>query len=364
MIPLFENVGLIGLGLIGGSLGRTIKKHAIAKNITGYTKSIESSKYAVDNGIIDNIANSVTELAMHCDVIIICTPLSTYEDIFKEIAPAILGKDCIITDVGSIKSPIIKIAEKYLAPENFARFVPAHPIAGTEKTGVESGFPELFTNKKTILTPLKNTDQQAISTICKLWHKCGSNTQIIDADMHDKIYAEVSHLPQFLAYCYAMLLCENSDIINSNLKNNKDFWQFSRICASDPTIWIDIFSMNLDNLATSLDKFSNSIQAQNSIATLSKANYGNILLNIIPAIISETLIKCSPDAQYAGSGFRDFTSYNNMPYEYSEESGKLIAEMLLKAQELINLIKIGNNKNALTFMKKSADFYVGFRDLS
>lgn len=363
MIPLFENVGLIGLGLIGGSLGRSIKKHAIAKSITGYTKSPESSKYALENSIIDNIASSAAQLAIYCDIIIICTPLATYEGIFKEIAPAVIGRNCIITDVGSIKLSAIKIAEKHLAPDNFIKFVPAHPIAGTEKTGVESGFAELFTNKKTILTPLKNTDANAIRMVSNLWHKCGSITQIIDAPTHDRIYAEVSHLPQFLAYCYAMLLFDNSEVITNNLdlKNNNNFWKFSRICASDPTIWLDIFSMNLDNLTAALDKFSK-ILAQNKSTESNKINDEKILLHIMPTIISKSLIKCSSNAQYAGSGFNDFTSYSNMKYEHSEESGKLISALLLKTEELIDLIKIGNNKNSLAFMKKASDWYVGFKD--
>lgn len=362
MIPLFENTGLIGLGLMGGSLARAIKKHGISRNITGYTKSAESSQYALKNGIIDNIADSSAQLAKNCDIIIICTPLSTYDGIFAEISPAVVGKNCIITDVGSLKLSTIKIAEKYLSLKNLVRFVPAHPIAGTEKTGIEYSFAELYNNKKTILTPLKNTDASAISLVSDLWHRCGSKTQVIDAAAHDKIYAEVSHLPQFLAYCYALLLLENNDIIanNHNLKNNDSFWQFSRICASDPTIWLDIFSMNFNNLAAALYNFSKAF-TQHKTSSPTIANDDEDLLYILPAIIAEALIKYSHNSEYAGSGFSDFTSYNNVKYVNSDESEKLIKALLFKAHELLGLIRLGDKHAALALMKKAADGYVGFK---
>jgi len=367
MIPVFKNIGLIGLGLIGGSLARVIKKNGLAQKITGYTKSPESSNRALELGIIDSISKSNFQLATHCDLIIISTPLSTYDNIFQEIAPAITGRTCIITDVGSIKLPAISLAKKYFTEQNLRYFVSAHPIAGTEKTGVESGFAELFEEKKLILTPHEKTSQNAIAIVSQFWEDCGSNIRILEAGAHDKIYAEVSHLPQFLAYCYATLLLENKEILPSSatLSNNKNFQQFSRICSSDPTIWYDIFSMNIGYLASSLNNFTiTMLDAISSIITETSGTHSdrnvvvaNSLLHEVPTLISAALVKCSPDAPtYAGSGFKDFSSFHANLSNPSDKSIALLAELLSKAQELLNLIKVGDDNKSMAFMQKAASW--------
>lgn len=341
MIPLFENAGLIGLGLIGGSLARAMKKHGLAHKITGYTKSPESSKKALELGIIDDIATTIARLAENCDIIIISTPLSSYRDIAAELAKSV-KKDTIITDVGSLKAPFISTFSEYLSIRNMQLLVPAHPIAGTEKTGVEAGFAELFEEKKTILTKLEITSPDAISKVTKLWEGCGSNVVELAANEHDKIYAEVSHLPQFLAYCYAELLRrKNADL--SNLKNDDAFCKFTRICASDPAIWLDIFSMNKENLLDSLNNFSE------SIANIQENNIP------LPALISSALINCSPHApEFAGSGFKDFTSYKN---EENEKLQSAAEEFIAVTKEFYSTIKSGDNEAALGFMQQASGWY-------
>lgn len=352
MIPLFENAGLIGLGLIGGSLARAIKKQQLARNISGYTKSPESSKIALELGIIDDIAPSIDALAQNCDIIIISTPLSSYEDIAREIVKSV-KKNTIITDVGSLKVPFIRIFSEFLTIGNMQLLVPAHPIAGTEKTGVESGFAELFEGKKTILTPLGITSPDAISKVKQLWEACGSNIVEIAADEHDKIYAEVSHLPQFLAYCYAELLRrENTDL--SNLKNDDSFCRFSRICASDPVIWLDIFSMNKENLLSSVDKFVDKFN-YNIKNQPDNIDIKSELTTNLPAAISLALIECSPHAdEFAGSGFKDFTSYKNQENKPMLNSTKEFSQITM---EFYNLVNHGKNDAALQFMQHASTWY-------
>ncbi len=358
MIPLFKNAGLIGLGLIGGSIARAMKKQGLAETITGYTKSSESLQTALQLGIIDNIASSSSQLAESCDIIIICTPLSTYENILKEIAPVIKNRTCIITDVGSLKAFTMELAEKYLSKENQKSFIPAHPIAGTEKTGVEAGFAELFNGKRTILTPASDASSQAIKKVSELWSGIGSKIEIMDASAHDKIYAEVSHLPQFLAYCYAALL-KNTTKKQSNL--TEEFLRFSRICASDPTIWLDIFAMNISNLLACLNNFTNELK-NNAITAPVNDEY---LYKILPAIIAGTLIKCSPNSNYAGSGFKDFTSYPKTALEHlynfkadnRGSTNEIYNKFLFGINELSSYLKHKQPDKALDFMRSSSAWY-------
>ena len=362
MNPQFKNIGLIGLGLIGSSLARVIRKNRLAERITGHTKPLTHAKKALELGIIDNIAASNAEIAASCDLVIISTPLLAYDNIFHEIHMEIKGRNCLITDVGSLKFPVITIAERYLESENLKYFVPAHPIAGTEKTGVEAGFAELFANKKTILTPTINTLPEATAKITKFWSDCGSKVEALNADLHDMIYAEVSHLPQFLAYCYALLLLEQNANYLSDLHVDVAFKRFSRICTSDPAIWLDIFMMNKANLATSLDKFISTIQdvmrRKSNISGDAPENDNKTLITTIPAIISAALIESCPHAeQYAGSGFKDFTSLKQNIYRSSyKESEQLIACLISKARELIELIKTYDYKESMALMQRAANW--------
>jgi prephenate dehydrogenase len=367
-----KNIGLIGLGLIGSSLARVIKKNHLAKALFGYAKSPEHASKALEIGIIDKIATSSAQIAATCDIVIICTPLTTYDGIFQEIAPAIKGRDCIISDVGSLKLPAISMANKYFSQENLQNFVPAHPIAGTEKTGVEAGFAELFLHKKLILTPTEETSQDALAIVSKFWCDCGSEVIKLAAREHDKIYAEVSHLPQFLAYCYAFLLAENiklaghgKDFYLNTINANQKFVQFSRICTSDPIIWYGIFAMNMDYLAASLDNFNaelieNINKVKAGLLYIDKDINGNILHALIeelPVIISDTLIKCSPNAPiYAGSGFRDLTSFHGDIFSKSEVLDSLAEEISSKAAALLQMIKAGEYNKSMAFMQKAAEW--------
>lgn len=353
MTTIFKNAGLIGLGLIGGSLARAMKKHNVAENIAGYTNSTASSQRALELDIVDSIANSISEMASICDIIIISTPLSTYENITIEIARNI-NENCIITDVGSLKMPAINVFNKIL-PDNIQHnIVPAHPIAGTEKTGVESGFAELFVDKKIILTPTTGTSVNAINLVKRLWQICGGNVEFVDATNHDKIYAEVSHLPQFLAYCYASLLDKHA----GNLKiTDNNFWKFSRICASDPVIWLDIFILNKENLLTSLNAFTNAMKTTAYKNTSQDINC--YLTEILPATISTSLIKCSANQQFAGSGFKDFTSYGMQ--EITENNPDLLNKFLQEISKLASTITQNNQEKMFDFMKSASTFFNAFK---
>lgn len=322
MPPLFNNVGIIGLGLIGSSLARAIKQKSLAKQVYGYAKSQNTLERALELGVIDYITNSVSETLSNCDIIIICTPLSIYESIFIEIAKDKNLGNNIITDVGSLKEMVIKNAEKYL-PENILPFViPAHPIAGTEKTGVESGFAELFTGRRVVITPLQNSNKAALEKVETLWKECGSNITTLDAATHDKIYAKISHLPQLLAYAYKNTLQKVSGI-NTKEINNQNFQQFTRLCASDPFIWADIFSMNHKNIIEAFDIFKENlirISTNKDCTDLTTEATENL-----PTAISTALKKTGADIiEYAGSGFRDMTSYATSTHRPIELSQKLL----------------------------------------
>lgn len=348
---LFKNAGLIGLGLIGGSLARAMKKHGLATKITGYTNSVESSKVAKRLGIIDDIAPSLKELAEKSDIIIISTPISSYGQIAREIS-SYTTENCIITDVGSLKLPFIEIFSEYLPKSSIPFLVPAHPIAGTEKTGVESGFAELFEGKKTILTPTALTNKKAMQSVKELWQACGSSTKIVDAARHDMIYAEVSHLPQFLAFCYAELLRREIEVKKNNecFANEERFWTFTRICASNPLIWLDIFRMNKTNLLGALDNFTKHL-----------LDVG-VEHHSFPALISTTLIKCSPHAaEFGGSGFRDFTSYEYTTVRNSDMI-KFTSELIGITQELADSIRSNSPMQALEFMNTASSWYKDFRN--
>lgn len=252
---LFNKVFIIGLGLIGSSIALSIKKNHIAKETIGFAKTQRTRVIAKKKKIVDKVVSSISIQLSEADLIIICTPLSTYNKIFKSILPFI-GKNTIITDVGSAKTQSISDFKKYEGKD--FDFIPAHPIAGTEQSGPNAGFSELFVNRWCIITPINNNKKKNINLIKKLWIMAGSNVEVMSPQRHDQIMAITSHLPHLIAYNIVSTAADietvtKSDVIKYSASGFRDF---TRIASSDPTMWRDILLSNKESLLEVISRFS------------------------------------------------------------------------------------------------------------
>ena len=252
---LFNEVLIIGIGLIGSSIALSLKKNGIAKKVVGYSKTEKTRKIAKKKNIVDAVINKISDRISDIDLIIICTPLSTYEKIFKLIDPH-LSKKTIVTDVGSAKSLIIKNFRRSKGREY--DFIPAHPIAGTEQSGPNAGFHELFIDRWCIITPIRENKKRNINTIKKMWKLMGSNVEIMTPDRHDQTMAITSHLPHLIAYNIVSTAADIENVTKSDVikYSASGFRDFTRIAASDPTMWRDVLLNNKDALLEVISRFS------------------------------------------------------------------------------------------------------------
>ena len=252
---LFNEVLIIGIGLIGSSIALSLKKNGITKKVVGYSKTEKTRKIAKKKNIVDAVINKISDRISDIDLIIICTPLSTYEKIFKLIDPH-LSKKTIVTDVGSAKSLIIKNFRRSKGREY--DFIPAHPIAGTEQSGPNAGFHELFIDRWCIITPIRENKKRNINTIKKMWKLMGSNVEIMTPDRHDQTMAITSHLPHLIAYNIVSTAADIENVTKSDVikYSASGFRDFTRIAASDPTMWRDVLLNNKDALLEVISRFS------------------------------------------------------------------------------------------------------------
>lgn len=246
----FNRVAIIGVGLIGGSIARAIKKHNLAKQIVGYSRRENEVKKAVDLGVVDSYETSVADAVTGADLIVVAVPMGAFESMFRQMASN-LSADAIITDVGSAKASVIKAAKNafQILPTGL---VPAHPIAGTEKSGVEASFDSLFENRCTIVTPTETSSEYAIDTVTKLWQAIGAEVVSMTPEHHDQVLAATSHLPHVLAFSLVDTLSqmqEHSEIFRFAAGGFRDF---TRIASSDPTMWRDICLNNRDAILSVL----------------------------------------------------------------------------------------------------------------
>ena len=258
---MINKIAVIGVGLIGGSLALACKKNSLATKIVGCSRKLETLNRAKELFIIDDGSVEISKVVVDADVVVICTPLGTYKDIARQISPY-LRDDVIITDVGSVKDRPSGDIFEGLDKKFHARFVPAHPIAGTEKSGPDAAFAELYENKKVFLTPFKFTDAAAVEKVKALWNEVGANVELMDSDRHDFIYATVSHLIQFLSYSYGAALCALDSRIVNDINRHKDinYQKFMRLAGSDPAMWRDIFIINKEYLFCALKLFEQNLQ--------------------------------------------------------------------------------------------------------
>ena len=258
--PLFDTVALIGIGLIGSSMARAMRQHRLAGRIVTHSRRPETRTKALDLGIVDGAMDTVAEAVEGADLVVICTPIGAYAAVAEAMAPH-LKPGCIVTDVGSVKTAVVRDVGP-LIPEGI-HFVPGHPLAGTEHSGPESGFAELFDGRWCILTPPPGTDEEAVAKVRALWEAMGSMVDVMDVSHHDQVLAITSHLPHLIAYT----IVGTADDLEEHLKHEvikysaSGFRDFTRIAASDPTMWRDIFLNNREAVLEVLQRFTEDLTA-------------------------------------------------------------------------------------------------------
>ena len=256
----FNSILIIGMGLIGSSLARAIKKNNLANNIYGLDTDINTLKKCEELEIISKAENLLDRFSIQFDLIIICSPLSTYKIIFNEL-DSYINQDTLITDVGSTKKSVIEDFESNVKNKNLI-FIPSHPIAGLEKSGPEFGFAELFSNRFCIITPFKK-DSVNLEIISSFWNCIGMQIEIMDADHHDRVLAMTSHIPQLIAYS----IVSTATDLETHLKEEvikysaAGFRDFTRLAGSDPIMWRDIYAMNKDAVLEMLGRFVEDLTA-------------------------------------------------------------------------------------------------------
>ncbi len=254
----FKKVCIIGLGLIGGSIGLAMKRSKISNQIIGFARSNSTLKRAIELGLVDKVKDNLEDAVNDCDLIILATPLSTFKKLVEEMSP-FLKKDCIITDTGSAKLSVIEDLRGIL-PNN-VEFIPGHPIAGTEESGPDAGFAELFDNRWCILTPTEENSSNAIDLIKEFWESIGSKVEIMDPLHHDKVLAITSHIPHLIAFNIVGTANNLANVTEKEVVKYSagGFRDFTRIAASDPKMWSDIFTYNSEAVLEMLELFSNDL---------------------------------------------------------------------------------------------------------
>ena len=254
----FREICIVGLGLIGGSFALNLKLRGFPGKITAVDINPEAIEKGIELEVIDSgsIKHSIAESA---DLIVLSTPVGVYEEVLKQIKPFI-SKRAIVSDLGSVKGHLVYRCEEIL--KDTAPFVGGHPIAGTEKSGVENVVENLFEGAKFIITPTENTDKEAMEKVANLWKNLGSEIVLMDPYHHDRVFAAVSHLPHVVAYSIVDAIDKLSKELSTNLfqLTGGGFRDFTRIAMSDPVMWRDICIENRENLLSALKTFRESIE--------------------------------------------------------------------------------------------------------
>lgn len=251
---MFERVALIGLGLIGSSLAHAVKRARLADTISGYDASDAVRHRAAELGLAA-IASSAADAVKGADLVILCSPVGSYKEIAGAIAPH-LKPGAILSDVGSVKSAVLRDVSPFV-PKG-VHFLPAHPIAGTEQSGPDAGFSSLFDHRWCIITPPPGADADAVAKLKQFWEGCGSQVEVMEAGHHDLVLAMTSHVPHLIAYnivgtAHDLEKVAETEVIKFSAGGFRDF---TRIAASDPTMWRDVFLNNREAVLEVLGRFN------------------------------------------------------------------------------------------------------------
>ncbi len=257
---MFEKITIIGLGLIGSSLARIIRSQGLAKTLVAVDSNQSVCDKVMELGIADEAVTTPGEGVKDADLVILAVPVGAMKAVAKIIGPA-LKEGAIVTDAGSVKESVIDSLKSHIPPH--VHIVPGHPIAGTEYSGPEAGFPELFHGRWCILTPLPETDIKAVEKVTAFWEACGSRIEIMDPAHHDLVLGITSHLPHLIAYTIVGTANELEDDVKSEVLkfSASGFRDFTRIAASDPTMWRDVFLHNRVAVLEVLQRFTEDLTA-------------------------------------------------------------------------------------------------------
>ena len=255
MSPLIDRLALIGVGLIGGSIARAAREYGVVREIVATARSEATRKRVIELGIADRVAETNAEAAKDADLVVLCIPVGESGPVTAEIT-SVLKPGAIISDVGSVKGQVLKDMAPHV-PKS-VHLIPAHPVAGTENSGPDSGFAELFVNRWCILTPPEGADAAAVEKLTAFWSALGANVEVMTAEHHDMVLAITSHLPHLIAYTIVGTAEEFSQVSRSEVLKFSagGFRDFTRIAASDPTMWRDVFLHNKDAVLEMLAQFS------------------------------------------------------------------------------------------------------------
>jgi len=256
--PLFNRLALIGVGLIGSSIARAARVQNAVGSIVATARSAQTRRRVAELGIADQVVETNAAAVEGADLVIVCIPVGACGPVAAEIGPH-LAPGAIVSDVGSVKSAIVHDMAPHL-PKT-VHFVPAHPVAGTEYSGPDAGFAELFVNRWCILTPPEGTNQQAVDKLAAFWRLLGSNVEIMAPDHHHLVLAVTSHLPHLIAYTIVGTADELEAVTRSEVLKFSagGFRDFTRIAASDPTMWRDVFLANKDAVLEMLGRFNEDV---------------------------------------------------------------------------------------------------------
>jgi prephenate dehydrogenase len=270
---MIRKLAIIGVGLIGGSMARALREEGVVQEVVGCGRGKANLDKAVELGVIDHYSHEIEKAVRGADFVVLAVPLGAMQASFEALQD-VLAEDAVVTDVGSVKGSVVEDARRV-----FGRvpgcFVPGHPIAGTERSGVEAAFPELFRNRRVILTPLPETDGAALERVEQVWKLCGAEVTRMSVAHHDEVLAATSHLPHMLAYSLVDSLArlkENDEIFRYAAGGFRDF---TRIASSNPTMWRDICLANREALDQMLQRFAEELK---DLASLLQAGDGEGLL--------------------------------------------------------------------------------------
>ncbi len=271
--PLFRRLALIGLGLIGSSIARAARaRGGIAGEIVACDRNRAVRERVAELGIADRVEADPARAVAGADGVILCVPVGAFADVAATIAPA-LAEGAIVSDVGSTKQSVLRDVAPLLPPH--VHFVPAHPLAGTEHSGPDAGFAELFEGRWSLITPPSGTDRNAIEKVAELWARLGSMVEIMEPGHHDRVLAIVSHLPHLIAFT----ICGTADDLADETRQQvlkfsaSGFRDFTRIAASDPEMWRDVFLNNREALLEMLARFTEDAQAMARAVRWGDAGY-------------------------------------------------------------------------------------------
>ncbi|MHA6332101.1 prephenate/arogenate dehydrogenase family protein [Qipengyuania sp. CAU 1752] len=255
----FSRVAIIGLGLLGGSLGLALRERLPGVGTVGYDRDPTTRARAAERGLVAQIAESAEEAVLGCDLVILCVPVGAMQEAAREIA-ASLPAGAIVSDVGSSKRSVQQALAQAL-PDHVA--IPAHPVAGTEQSGPDAGFSSLFDGRWCILTPPADAPEDAVQRLAELWRLLGARVEIMDAEHHDLVLAVTSHIPHLIAYTIVGTASDMEDVTRSEVIKYSagGFRDFTRIAASDPVMWRDVFLNNRDAVLEMLGRFTEDLTA-------------------------------------------------------------------------------------------------------